>query len=344
MFKPNYRITDKILSNLTKISEIKSLVEKSNITPAREIHLKRVATIGMAHSSTSIEGNTLDEYQVRMLADGEKIVAENKQILEVENYLKSLKLIDKIHESRKPFNEKEILDIHKSVTMGLIDRDKVGVFRHGPVYVVNVSLFGHRELIYTPPKFDKVPSLIRDLLEWMDKEDEIHPIIKAGIFHYQYVSIHPFIDGNGRSTRLLTLLFLYQKGYIFKKSMILDNFYNDDRKRYYQNLQTGKDFKSRENADLTNWIEYFTGGFLFEAQRVKDLILSFSKKSRASAVLNNDELKIVDFAVNMGKITSDEVVNILSVPKRTAQDKLKKLVDMKVLKKKGSGSNTFYTT
>lgn len=343
MFNPKYRITDKILSNLTKISEIKSLVEKSNITPAREIYLKKIATIGMAHSSTSIEGNTLDEYQVRMLADGEKVVADNKQILEVENYLKSLKLVDKIHESKKSFDEKEILAIHKLVTTGLIDGKKVGVFRKGPVYIVNISLFGHRELVYTPPKFDRVEPLIKDLLEWMNNEDEIHPIIKAGIFHYQYVSIHPFTDGNGRSTRLLTLLYLYQNGYVFKKSMILDNFYNNDRKKYYQSLQTGEDFKSRENADLTNWLEYFTEGFLFEAQKVKDLILSFSKKSKASAVLNKDELKIVDFAVNLGKITSDEAMNILSVPKRTAQDKLKKLVSLKVLKKKGSGSNTYYT-
>lgn len=342
MFKPKYRITDKILSDLTKISEIKSLVEKSNITPAREIYLKKVATIGMAHSSTSIEGNTLDEYQVRMLADGEKIIAEHSQILEVENYLKSLKLVDKIHESKKSFDKKEILDIHKSVTTGLIDENKAGVFRKGPVYIVNISLWG-RELVYTPPKFDKVEPLLKDLIEWMNKEDEIHPIIKAGIFHYQYVSIHPFTDGNGRSTRLLTLLYLYQKGYVFKKSMILDNFYNNDRKRYYKNLQTGEDFRLRENADLTNWLEYFTEGFLFEAQKVKDLILSFSKKSKASAVLNKDELKIVDFAVNLGKITSDEVVDILSVPKRTAQDKLRKLVNLKVLKKKGSASNTYYT-
>ena len=217
MFKPKYQITNKILSDLTKIVEIKSLVEKSNITPAREIFLKKIATIGMTHSSTSIEGNTLDEYQVRMLADGEKVVADNKQILEVENYLKSLELIDKIHESKKSFGEKEILDIHKSVTTGLIDKNKVGVFRCGPVYIMNISLFGHRELVYTPPKFNKVESLIKDLLEWMNEEDGIHPIIKAGIFHYQYVSIHPFTDGNGRSTRLLTLLYLYQKGYVFKK-------------------------------------------------------------------------------------------------------------------------------
>lgn len=343
MFNPKYRITDKILSDITKISEINSLVEKSNITPAREIFLKKVATIGMAHSSTSIEGNTLNEYQVGMLADGKKVVADNRQILEVKNYLESLKLVDKIHESKKDFGVKEILNIHKSVIWGLIDEKKIGVFRQGPVYIVNILSTGREELVYTPPKFDQVEPLINDLLDWLNKEDNIHPIIKAGIFHYQYVSIHPFTDGNGRSTRLLTLLYLYQNLYVFKKSLVLEDFYNNDRKRYYENLQTGKDYKTRENADLTDWLEYFTEGFLFEAQRVKDLILSFSNKSKASVVLNKEELKIVDFAVNMGKITSDEAVKILDIPKRTAQDKLRKLVEIKILKKRGSGSNTYYT-
>lgn len=342
MFKPKYRITDKILNSIAKISEINSLIQKSKITPAREIFLKKVATIGMAHSSTSIEGNTLDQYQVKMLVDGKKIVAENKQILEVTNYLKSLKLIDKIHESKVFFESREILDIHKSVITGLIDLNKVGVFRKVPVYIVNVLPSGHEELVYTPPKFDKVERLISELLDWLHKTDDIHPIIKAGIFHYQYVSIHPFTDGNGRSARLLTLLYLYQHGYVFKKSLVLEDFYNNDRKRYYENLQTGVNYKNREDADLTGWLEYFTEGFLFEAYRVKDLILSFSNDSKASVVLNKNELKIVDFTVNMGKITSDEVVKILDIPKRTAQDKLKKLVEIKILKKMGSGSNTYY--
>lgn len=343
MFNPKYRITDRILSDVTKISDINSLVEKSNITPAREIFLKKVATIGMAHSSTSIEGNTLDQYQVKMLAEGEKVVAENQQILEVKNYLKSLKLVDNMHESKKMFGAKEILNIHKSVTTGLINENKVGVFRKGPVYIVNVLGTGHEELVYTPPEHSKVEVLVNELLDWLNKADDIHPIIKAGIFHYQYVSIHPFTDGNGRSARLLTLLYLYQHGYLFKKSLVLEDFYNNDRKRYYENLQTGENYDARVGADLTGWIEYFTEGFMFEARRVKDLILSFSNKSKASVVLGKDELKIVDFTVNIGKITSDEVVKILDIPKRTAQDKLKKLVENNVLKKKGSGSNTYYT-
>lgn len=341
VFNPKYQITQKILSDLTKISEIKAFVEKSHVLPSREAFLRKTALVKMAHTSTSIEGNTLEEYQVEKLAKGEKIVAEESEILEVKNYLKALKLVDNFHESKKAFGTREILSIHKIAVSGLIDKDKVGVFRKSPVYVVNIA-GGIEKKIYTPPKFNMVEPLIDELATWMNSKDETHPIIKAGIFHYQFVLIHPFTDGNGRSARLLTLLSLYQSGFTFKKSLVLEDFYNNDRKKYYESLQTGKDFEERKNADLTSWLEYFTQGFLFETQRLKDQILSFSNLSKRDVVLNKDELKIVDFAVNLGKVTSDDVADMLDIPKRTAQDKLKKLVNSGVLKKIGLGPNTYY--
>ena len=342
VFNPKYQITQKILSDLTKISEIKAFVEKSHILPSREAFLRKTALVKMAHTSTSIEGNTLEEYQVEKIAKGEKVTAGEDEVLEVKNYLEALKLVDNLHESERFFGTKEILNIHKTVTLGLIDGNKVGVFRKSPVYVVNIPANGIEEIVYTPPKFSMVEPLIDELVSWMNSEDEIHPIIKAGIFHYQFVSIHPFTDGNGRSARLLTLLSLYQSGFTFKKSLVLEDFYNNDRKKYYESLQTGKDFEERKNADLTSWLEYFTQGFLFETQRLKDQILSFSNLSKRDVVLNKDELKIVDFAVNLDKVTSDDVADMLDIPKRTAQDKLKKLVNSGVLKKISLGPNTYY--
>lgn len=342
MFNPKYKITDKILSDLTKISEIRSFIEKAYILPAREVFLKKLATIEMAHSSTSIEGNTLDKYQVEMVAKGEKVIAEKREVLEVKNYLKTLNLVDRLHNSKGTITIKEILDIHKSVINGLIDENKVGTFRKGPVYIVNISSEGREELVYTPPLFTQVEASLNDLIGWMNVKDEIHPIIKAGIFHYQFVSIHPFTDGNGRSTRLLTLLSLYRSGYTFKKSLVLEDFYNNDKKSYYEHLQTGENYEVRDGAELTGWLEYFTAGFLFEVQRLKDLILSIPNKNKGQVILNKDELKIVDFTVNMGRITSSDVIDILGVPKRTAQDKLKKLVTLGILMKVGLGPNTYY--
>lgn len=346
MFNPYYTISDQTANKLSQIAEIKAMVQASKLLPAREAFLRRAAIIKMAHASTSIEGNQLQEYQVKNLVEGEKVIAEADEIREVENYLSALSSIDRLSDSLSSFGIKEILDIHTVVMTGLVDKDKLGVFRKSPVYIVNVLPDGNEELAYTPPKSDQVPALIEELLDWLKTSMSIHPIIRAGLFHYQFETIHPFTDGNGRTGRLMTLLHLYQSGWDFKKVLVLEDYYNRDRKKYYEALQTGKTYFARRNIDLTNWINYYIDGFLEEALKVKEQILNLSviqKIDNNINILNEEELKIVDFIVTMGKITSADVVDILHIPKRTAQAKLKQLEEIKVLKKQGAGPTTFYS-
>lgn len=345
MFKPVYKISDTILSNLSRIAEIKATVERSRLLPAREAFLRRSALVKMAHTSTSIEGNRLDEYQVKEIAEGKKVRAESDQIKEVENYLAALRKVDQLAKKQKPFGIPQILEIHKLVIDGLIGKDKTGIFRKGPVYVVNVLPGGDEQLVYTPPPSEKVSNMVKQLLDWVHSNDQIHPLIRAGLFHYQFETIHPFTDGNGRTGRLMTLLHLYQSGWDFRKVLVLEDYYNNDRKKYFQSLQTGETYKSRDGVDLTGWLEYFMHGFLAEAEKVKDQIINLSvlgKNSGIRNILDNDELKIVDFAITVGKITSSDVVDILAIPKRTAQSKLKRLEEIKVLEKRGGGPTTYY--
>lgn len=345
MFKPKYTISNQIISQLSEIAEIKSQVTRSSLLPEREVFLKRAAAIKMAHTSTSIEGNELKEYQVAQVAKGGKVNAQARQILEVKNYLMALREIDKLSESKKDFNTTDILKIHKNVIDGLVEKEKSGTFRPGPVYIVNELPDGSDEVAYTPPKSEDVPNFIQDLINWLNENKEIHPIIRAGLFHYQFETIHPFTDGNGRTGRLLTLLHLYQSGWDFKNILVLEDYYNRNQKAYYEALQTAENYSKRQVTDLTNWLEYFVSGFLDETRRVKDQVLNLSaigdiKVTRNT--LDKDELKIVDFVVTMGQITSADVVDILDIPKRTAQSKLKKLEDIKVLQKIGSGPTTYY--
>ncbi len=343
MFKPKYTLSNQIANRLSEIAEIRALVSKSTLLPEREIFLRRAAVIKIAHTSTSIEGNQLQEHQVAKVAEGEKVIAEEKQIKEVANYLSALREIDKLSESKSKIDVSNVLKIHRLVTDGLIE--KAGVFRTGPVYVVNILPSKEEEIVYTPPLAKKVPQLVEDLLDWLENNKEIHPIIKDGLFHYQFETIHPFVDGNGRAGRLLTLLYLYQSGWNFKKILVLEDYYNRNRKAYYDALQTGNTYKVRQETDLTKWLEYYVAGFLDEAEKVKDQVLSLSviKDVKATRnVLDKDELKIIDFLTTMGQITSSDVVDILDIPKRTAQAKLKKLEDIKILKKVGAGPATYY--
>jgi len=345
MFSPKYTISNQILTQLSEIAEIKALVGRLTLLPEREVFLRRAAVIKMAHTSTSIEGNELQEYQVAQVAEGRKINAEEEQIREVKNYLLALREIDKLSESNSNFDTSDILEIHQKVIEGLTGKEKAGIFRLGPVYIVNILLDGQEEVVYTPPKAPEVSKLINDLINWLGENSDIHPILRAGLFHYQFETIHPFPDGNGRTGRLMTLLFLYQSGWDFKKILVLEDYYNRNRKAYYQALQTGETYKDRQKAGLSGWLEYFVAGFLYEAKRVKDQVLSLSGIGDLMATRNNldkDELQIVDFVVTMGQITSSDVVDILNVPKRTAQAKLKGLEDIKVLAKMGAGPTTYY--
>ena len=345
MFLPKYKFTDKVVKRLSEVAEIKAMVESSHLLPAREAFLRRAAVVKMAHTSTSIEGNRLAEYQVKQVVEGEKVKAEPDQIKEVENYLSALAQVDRLAANSK-FSSKEILTIHNQVVGGLVEKEKQGRFRSGPVYVINVLPGNKEELAYAPPPAEEVPILVDELLDWVQSQDQIHPIIRAGLLHYQFETIHPFTDGNGRAGRLLTLLHLYQSGWDFKKVLVLEDYYNRDRKKYYKALQTGETYPARQNVDLTDWLEYFVEGFWEEALRVKEQILTLQvigETGLTQNVLDNDELKLVDFLVTMGRITSSDVVDMLGVPKRTAQAKLKRLEDIRVVSKQGAGPATYYS-
>jgi Fic family protein len=345
MFSPKYQITDKILSDLTKIAEIKGMVEKSTLLPAREAFLRKTAVIKMAHTSTSIEGNILNEYQVKNVAEGKKIQAEEDQIKEVRNYLSALKKVDELSARNTDFAKSDVLGIHKVVISGLAEPKKTGHFRPGTVYIVNIEPDGKEEIAYTPPLANQVPSLVDELISWLKGASQVHPVIRAGLFHYQFVTIHPFTDGNGRVARLLTLLHLYLSGWDFKKALVLEDYYNRGRKKYYENLQTAETYRKREYVNLTGWLEYFVEGFAEEAEKLKEQILMLSAigaKEEVPQVLGKDELTIIDFITTVGQVTSSEVVDILKVPKRTAQAKLKRLVAKGVLKRVGKGPSSHY--
>ena len=202
--------------------------------------------------------------------------------------------------------------------------------------------------MYRPPSAKKVPVAIFDLLNWLKiaTKEGLHPILRAGILHLEFASIHPFTDGNGRTTRLLTQLHLMQGGWDFRKIMVLDEYYNQDRLEYYNALQIEKTYRERIGKDLTSWLEYFTEGFLVEAMRVKMDIqatgLDKITTEEEQIFLDKDEVAIAEFLTTVGRITSEDVVEILKVAKRTAQLKLKNLSDKGLLNMNGKGPSSYY--
>lgn len=348
MFKPNYVITQTILSRIAEIAEIKAAVERSRVLPLNEVQLRRQAILRMAHTSTSIEGNKLAEFEVGKVLEGKTVRASQKDILEVENYYKALKLLEEMSKVKHNSSLDEVLKLHKIVTEGLVEKQKVGKFRTGDVYVLDDLGDGREMVRFKAPPAKAVSKMAEELINWLktSKSEGTHPIIRAGILHLQFVTIHPFTDGNGRVARLLTQLQLYRDGWDFRKILVLEDYYNRDRMSYYnaENRAQGKAYS--EDMDFTDWLEYFTTGFLVEARKAFEQIQSigFGKVSKKGEqiFLDRDEIQIMDFLSTTGRATSDDVSDILRVAKRTAQLKLKKLADKGLLKLKGKGPASYY--
>jgi Fic family protein len=349
MFDPKYTVNPKTLSNMLELAEINAVVQRSRVLPLNEAQLRRQAILRMAHTSTSIEGNKLAQFEVGKVIEGKPVRAPQKDILEVENYYEALKTLDEMSKTKKDITEEDILTLHKIVTKGLQEVKKVGRFRPGDVYVLDDLGDGREILRFKAPSAKQVPILIGEMLEWLknSKKEGVHPIVRAALLHLEFVTIHPFTDGNGRVARLLTQLLLYREGWDFRKIIVLEDYYNRDRMSYYNAEHEVQGNKYNKNADFSSWLEYFTTGFVVEARKAMEQIKSIgfgqvSKKSE-QVFLDRDEVQIMDFLTTTGRITSEDVTDVLGVAIRTAQLKLKKLVDNDLLERQGSTTATFYT-
>ena len=348
MFNPKYKLTDKILQNLTAIAEAKGIIDRAKILPQQELRLRRQAIIRMTHHSTEIEGNKLNMKQVEALYAKKKIDAPDRDIHEVKNYLNALKYIEKVVAEKKPITEKVILKIHKLVTYKTLAPQFSGSYRPGTIYVVRRRFGMPQETLYTGPDAKKVPQLMKDFVVWLKKseEKEINPVIVAAIAHLEIAAIHPFNDGNGRTARALATLLLYQRGYDFRRLFALEDYYNTNRPAYYKAVNVGKNYEERR-TDLTSWLEYFVKGFKKEIDEVTTKILPLARNAargdiQSQIYLTPEQLKIIDFLDQMGRMTAKDVEDVLSCPKRTAQLHVQKLKRIKMIKPVGKGKATHY--
>lgn len=348
MFNPEYKLTNKIVSLLTLIAEAKAVIERAKLLPKQEFRLRRQALIRMSHASTKIEGNALNIRQVEAIAEHKKINAPLRDVYEVENYLKALRYISKVVEKKQAIAERVILRIHKLVTDRTLSEEQSGHYRKGLVYVVRQQLGMPDKVLYTAPGAQKVPQLMSDLVEWIrntEKED-VHPIIVAGIVHQEIAAIHPFSDGNGRTARALATLILYERSYDFRRLFALEDYYNKDRPQYYKRINIGKNYEERR-TDFTPWLEYFVKGFKEEIDDVKAKVISLSRRkvgeeADSQIFLDKDQIKIIEFLEQVGKITVQDVTDILECPKRTAQLQLQKLKKIKMIQQIGKGPSSAY--
>jgi len=342
MFEPKFKYTNNIVRLLTKISGAREVILNSPLIPRWEVTLRREAIIHSAHSSTSIEGNRLSLEQVSDLAQGREVMVTRKDKQEVLNYLNILENIGELIKGGS-LCEQDVLNIHRIVTKDTLDNpDDCGFYRNRYVVVAN-RLTG--EVFFRPPKNEDVPGLIKDLIEWINLEEakELDPIIEAGVFHYEFVRIHPFVDGNGRTARVLAALILYQRGFDTKQFFCLDDYYDSDRQTYYKALQS----VDQETLDLTNWLEYFVEGVSISIEAVKERVARLSserlrKAERGQIVLTERQMSIVEFLNQNSKITAGDIAKMFKISRQAALKEIGKLVKLEVVALKGKKRGAHY--
>jgi len=346
MFQPKYRITDLTLKYLTQISEYRTIILNAKIVPKWELNLRKEALLRSTHASTSIEGNPLSLEEVSDLMIGRDVTALVKDKKEVLNYFQALEELNSLSlEKKKHLENTDILHLHGIITKGVLkETTQEGAYRAGKQYVL-LRNRGTGEITFLPPPTEQVPALMNDLIEWINdnRTSTLDPVLEAAMIHYEFVRIHPFLDGNGRTARTLATLILIRRSFDTKRFFALDDFYNSDRPRYYQMLRS----VHQDDYDLTHWLEYFCEGVAVSMKAVKEKVDSLGNKKKEltdemQIALNFEQIKVVEFVTKNGSVQNRQVRELLQVSNKKAYQVLQKLVEVNVLTIQGAGRNLKY--
>lgn len=340
MYTPKCVITNKILKNIGIIEASKEVIDHAPLLPYYEKQFRDDAMVRSVHHGTHIEGNELNLTQAEKVLMGQDVVARERDIQEVINYRKAMELISelKVQSEKFKIDEEVIKELHKITVQKILSEEKCGVYRKTSVVVKN-SQTG--DISFRPPLAIAVPYQIKDLLAFINSpaEQDVHPVLKSGIVHYELVRIHPFLDGNGRVARALSTLILFLEGYDIRKFFSLEEYFDSDAAEYYSALQSVE----KNKGDLTFFLEYFTEGLSIELSKIKEKVAKISvdanlkeKLGGKPLMLSDRQLKIIEYIQKTGYLQNKAFETLFPmVSEDTILNELKVLVKNGIVKKQG---------
>lgn len=340
MYAPTFQISNKILQNIGAIEAARQVIETAPLLPYWEKKFQEEAAIRATHYGTHIEGNELSLNQVQKVLEGESIVARERDVQEVINYRNVVSYIEE--KQNAPIDEDTIFDLHKIVVNKILAPHDAGHYREKDVVIRN-SITG--EVSFKPPHSIEVEWQMKDLVHFIQSEKEIHPVLKTGIVHYEFVRIHPFLDGNGRVGRALSMLVLFRENYDVRKFFSIEEHFDRDPEAYYESLQSVE----KRNGELTVWLEYFTGCLAIELTKIKEKIEHISidstlkKKLGGPVMLTERQLKIVEYMQQVGYLENRVFANLFpDVSEDTVLREVQDLVKKGIIVKKGRTKGVKY--
>lgn len=261
MFAPKFQISPRLGKALMEIEACRHIVSDLPVTVALLDSLRKSARLISTHYSTQIEGNRLTQEQVQeVVLQGGTFPNRERDEQEVRNYYRALDYVDALIDDEGALTERHVKSLHGFVMTG---KENPTQYRDGQNVIRDSASGG---IVYMPPEAEDVPRLMKELIAWVNAEQASHELpapIMAGLAHYQFATIHPYYDENGRTARLLTNLLLHRTGYGLKGIYSLEEYYARDLGVYYEALSVGPShnyYMGREAADLSVWVEYFCLG------------------------------------------------------------------------------------
>ncbi len=335
-FELRFSITNAITAALTEIERARGFLEAATLTDEWVDAMRSEAFLLEAHHTTHIEGTRLTLEDADDLLAGRAVPgADPDDARELLNYRDAFAFVSAYFNDGGPITERLILEIHRRLVAGVRGGSAApGEYRRVQNYVINAAT---GETIYTPPPTEDVPILMRELVAWLSHPSDIHPVIVSGLAQFQLVHIHPFLDGNGRTSRLLSTLCLYRAGYDFKRLFTLSEYYDRDRTAFYDALQGVR----RAHMDMTGWIEFFTKGLATQLAEVKqrgERAIRQETLARRRG-LTERQARALGHVLEHGRLTIAEYQKLYpEMSRRTLQRDLRALVEKGLLRRR-EGSN-----
>ncbi|HEC90826.1 MAG TPA: Fic family protein [Alphaproteobacteria bacterium] len=324
MFQPNFQISPRLSKALMETEACRQAVSDLPITVTLLDSLRKSARLVSTHYSTQIEGNRLTQQQVQeVVLQGGTFPNRERDEQEVRNYYRALDYVDFLINDGGELTEGQVRSLHELVMTG---KEKPTPYRDGQNVIRDSA---SSSIVYMPPEAKDVPKLMTELFTWLSSERTSRDLpapVMAGLAHYQFATVHPYYDGNGRTARLLTNLLLHQAGYGLKGIYSLEEYYALDLGEYYKALSVGPShnyYMGRESADLSRWLEYFCLGMADAFSAVRARAVEEAKKQKPDQAktlkkLDARQRQALMLFESEPYITTKQIADHLGIHRRTA--------------------------
>jgi cell filamentation protein, protein adenylyltransferase len=321
-YVPQFAITPDLLAIVEQIAALRERIQNAVVDLAWIPALQKDTRSRNVHASTAIEGNPLTLEQVRALEEGRELSSANERPKrEVLNYFAGLRFVEK-HANKRLIGHEDVFALHRMLAGQVMDQGEAGKYRTMQVRVGP----------YLPPPPGEVSGMMFELLAWWNAQArKLSPVLSSAILHYRFEAIHPFADGNGRTGRALALWELYRRGFDTHHIFSVDEYYWEDRPRYYEALQQVR----AAGDDLSAWLEYCALGLRQTLERVWIRIQSVRIDSGEKLILRPRQEQLLHLLRDHGGMAPSEIWAALDISRQGAMDLLRPLLDAGIVERVG---------